>query len=118
MYVKVFVTMSIATFKCWVSIIDIQFDLNRKLKKNFLLKDCQKQSFAFDIFIDTIFKQSSNLKVWDVYCIVEATIVTVTSGSLIVSNPGDDSFSKYARFSEKLIFLTPWYAHVSGGKKC
>ena len=56
MYVKVFVTMSIATFKCWVSIIDIQFDLNRKLKKNFLLKDCQKQSFVFDIFIDTFFK--------------------------------------------------------------
>ena len=52
------------------------------------------------------------------YCIVEATIVTVTSGFLIVSDPGDDSFSKYARFSEKLIFLTPWYAHVSGGKKC
>ena len=25
---------------------------------------------------------------------------------------GDHSFSTYAKFSEKLIFLTPWYAHV------
>ena len=25
---------------------------------------------------------------------------------------GDQSFSTYARFSEKLIFLTPLYAHV------
>ena len=32
----------------------------------------------------------------------------------------DHSFSAYAKFSEKLIFLTPWYSHVvcvSGGKK-
>ena len=28
----------------------------------------------------------------------------------------DHSFSTYARFSEKVTFLTPWYA--SGGKKC
>ena len=25
----------------------------------------------------------------------------------------DHSFSTYAKFSEKLTFLTPWYAHVS-----
>ena len=31
----------------------------------------------------------------------------------------DHSFSKFAKFSEKLTFLTPQYAYVhTGGKKC
>ena len=34
---------------------------------------------------------------------------------------GDHSFSTFAQFSEKITFLTPWYAHVGvriRGKKC
>ena len=32
--------------------------------------------------------------------------------------PGDHSFSTYAKSSENLTFLTPWYVWISGGKKC
>ena len=37
--------------------------------------------------------------------------------SIISKDTGGHSFSAYAKFSEKLTWLTPWYAHVTGWKK-
>ena len=34
------------------------------------------------------------------------------SNNLVEDAEGDNSFSTLAKFSKKLIFLTPWYAHV------
>ena len=31
---------------------------------------------------------------------------------------GSHVFIMYTKFSEKLRFLAPWYAHVREGKKC
>ena len=58
MCAKVFVTMSKATLKYRLSIIDMRFDLNGRLKKNFLLKDCQKQEFCSRYIYKHVFLNS------------------------------------------------------------
>ena len=53
--------------------------------------------------------EKSEIKVWEIpvnYCTFWTALKSYKY------KIGDHSFSTYAKFSEKLIFLTPWYAHV------
>ena len=71
-----------------------------------------------------IFESRSKFPVLPVYCFEHALHEKKIRNTVSVikqngkSQNGGTKKAKHAKSSEKRTFLTTWYAHVSGGKKC
>ena len=61
MCTKVFVTMLKATLKYRLSIIDIRFDLNERLKNQFFIKRLSKTEFCFRYIYKHVFLNSPQI---------------------------------------------------------